>query len=617
MGLFRQFPYTNFHELNMDQILKIMREMQDEWDFTKNQWESYKDFIDNYFANLDLDAETLKAIQAMAASGDLNTVIDPVIVTETARWLAENITPTTPVIDKTLSIPGAGADAHVVGFLESNQSGGNYTFASRLYSINTILRQYLIQNGVSIYSEASGRIWIRGTATANVMKLPLTTSFAPQNIYVEFNGTSSHSSTGARANVSLYDPLTDTVVSNAVSFRNDSGRIVGTLTPTEGTTNNVVVILYVRSGATVNLTLNLNDVLINNRVPVPYAEAMGPVQYEPSLQLSAGDKSLIIDTNVPYDRLFTMPCLYNFGSHQIDYDNHIVHFNHNNTILTPHAYYAVSDVDVEYGTDDMIYHFLYHYDTGTITSHRGNYTGNSLVLFSIYRDRLISQYAELYDKSLITLNIGYLGDSITAGVGAGGINGSYTEIMRLYYRTLIYNYGLSGSAITEEAGVSTNNFIERVPDMVNDLDIVCFMGGTNDYWRNLPLGSITDTVNTTFYGALNNLCEALQTKYPEAFIYCAVPPMGYNPDNNFDMGTKSNIGSFFDMCNAIKEVADKYGIPYLDLPEELSINPRNTTVNTKYYSDGVHMNSAGQHMLAMAHRDFINRNILKIKQRIK
>ena len=115
MGIFRQFPYSNFHEMNMDEIIKIMKQLQEEWNDTKSEWASYKDFIDNYFANLNVSEEVLHAIQAMADSGELNTVIDPVIITETTNWLAANITPTTPAVDKTLAISGAAADSKVTG----------------------------------------------------------------------------------------------------------------------------------------------------------------------------------------------------------------------------------------------------------------------------------------------------------------------------------------------------------------------------------------------------------------------------------------------------------------------------------------------------------------------
>lgn len=115
MGLFENFPYTNFHEINLDQIIKIMRQMQDEWQQVENDWDSMQDFINNYFDNLDVSEEVLQALQTMAGDGELNTIIDPVIVAETASWLAEHITPTSPAVDNTLSVAGAAADAKATG----------------------------------------------------------------------------------------------------------------------------------------------------------------------------------------------------------------------------------------------------------------------------------------------------------------------------------------------------------------------------------------------------------------------------------------------------------------------------------------------------------------------
>ena len=116
MGIFQQFPYSNFHEMNLDQIIKIMREMQDEWTNTKSEWASYKDFIDNYFANLDVSEEVLAALRTMAGTGELNEIMDPTIASETSDWLADHITqPTTPVVDTSLTVGGAAADAEVTG----------------------------------------------------------------------------------------------------------------------------------------------------------------------------------------------------------------------------------------------------------------------------------------------------------------------------------------------------------------------------------------------------------------------------------------------------------------------------------------------------------------------
>lgn len=117
MGVFRNFPYSNFHEMNLDEILKIVKNLSEEWDATKTEWATYKDFIDNYFANLDVSQEVLNALRVMALSGELNTIIDPVIATETANWLTEHITITQgeTVIDNSLTISGAAADAAAVG----------------------------------------------------------------------------------------------------------------------------------------------------------------------------------------------------------------------------------------------------------------------------------------------------------------------------------------------------------------------------------------------------------------------------------------------------------------------------------------------------------------------
>ena len=100
MGIFRQFPYTNFHELNLDQIIKIMRQMQDEWEATKTEWASYKEFIDNYFENLDVSEEVLAALRIFAEDGTLNRIMDPTMVEAAGEWLTEHMSnPSSPPLD--------------------------------------------------------------------------------------------------------------------------------------------------------------------------------------------------------------------------------------------------------------------------------------------------------------------------------------------------------------------------------------------------------------------------------------------------------------------------------------------------------------------------------------
>ena len=116
MGIFRQFPYSNFHEMNMDEILKILREMEDEWNATKTEWNSYKEFIDNYFANLDVSEEIFEKIDAMASDGSLALLLQPNTVDAVNAWLNTHITqPTDPLVDDSLLIHGAVAESASAG----------------------------------------------------------------------------------------------------------------------------------------------------------------------------------------------------------------------------------------------------------------------------------------------------------------------------------------------------------------------------------------------------------------------------------------------------------------------------------------------------------------------
>jgi hypothetical protein len=80
--------------------------------------EAYKKlqgYVNDYFSTLDVQEEINNKLDTMASSGELTKLIEPLLPNLIADWLSKNITPTTPIIDKTLTISGAGADAKIVG----------------------------------------------------------------------------------------------------------------------------------------------------------------------------------------------------------------------------------------------------------------------------------------------------------------------------------------------------------------------------------------------------------------------------------------------------------------------------------------------------------------------
>ena len=84
MGIFRQFPYSNFHEMNMDWIIAEVRRLIDEWAHYYADWESWKgditEIVNNllaWFDNLDVQEEVNNKIDEMVESGELLALIAP------------------------------------------------------------------------------------------------------------------------------------------------------------------------------------------------------------------------------------------------------------------------------------------------------------------------------------------------------------------------------------------------------------------------------------------------------------------------------------------------------------------------------------------------------------
>lgn len=82
--MINKYPYTDFNEYNLDWCITRIRDLTDEWASTKTEWsdvetewQNYKDYIDNYFANLDLSQEVSDKLDQMYADGSLLSLLQP------------------------------------------------------------------------------------------------------------------------------------------------------------------------------------------------------------------------------------------------------------------------------------------------------------------------------------------------------------------------------------------------------------------------------------------------------------------------------------------------------------------------------------------------------------
>lgn len=195
-----------------------------------------------------------------------------------------------------------------------------------------------------------------------------------------------------------------------------------------------------------------------------------------------------------------------------------------------------------------------------------------------------------------------LGDSITHGYTPG--SGSQMErpyptvVKELLGLDTVRNYGINGSRL---ANTGSNPIVTRYSDMDNDADIICVFGGTNDWSNNNALGTIDSTDNTSIYGALNELCSGLITKYPKATIFFISPLRRTN-----DATANSKGYELKDVQIAIEDVCGKYSIPVLDLYSCGNFYPSNSTQNTQLSGDGLHPNQwYHENILAPKIADFL------------
>ena len=79
MGLFDHFPYTNFHSLNLNWIVEKVQEVLGRQTQTEEDFTALHTYVEDYFNNLDYEAEIDEYLDAMITSGQFASVINPIV----------------------------------------------------------------------------------------------------------------------------------------------------------------------------------------------------------------------------------------------------------------------------------------------------------------------------------------------------------------------------------------------------------------------------------------------------------------------------------------------------------------------------------------------------------
>lgn len=134
-----------------------------------------------------------------------------------------------------------------------------------------------------------------------------------------------------------------------------------------------------------------------------------------------------------------------------------------------------------------------------------------------------------------------------------------------------YNFGIGGTKVTDTTGTDTQAMCrdERINALDSRSTLITFMGFTNDWAQNVPLGTLGSTDVSTAYGALNVLYQKLITKFPTARIIAMTPPFQKMPNRAGwadTAGFKNTLNlTVVDYGKVTKEVSAMYGVPVIDL----------------------------------------------------
>jgi lysophospholipase L1-like esterase len=214
----------------------------------------------------------------------------------------------------------------------------------------------------------------------------------------------------------------------------------------------------------------------------------------------------------------------------------------------------------------------------------------SVDIDTLYFHEINGYYKSFYNGK----KVNFLGDSITEGFGTTKTYVDYLNDVIGF--GVVRNYGVSGSNIAYISGESISSFEKRYKTMDNDADIVFVFGGINDYLHNstVPIGTSSDRVSGTFYGALHVLLSGLIKKYLDKKIFYMTPLHTTNEDVANSVTSKTLI----QYVDIIKEVCKYYGIKVIDLYSNCLFNPNINILMYMYAYDGIHPNERGHKNIA-------------------
>lgn len=215
----------------------------------------------------------------------------------------------------------------------------------------------------------------------------------------------------------------------------------------------------------------------------------------------------------------------------------------------------------------------------------------------------------LYGKKII-----YNGDSICEerlnGTAANG--GAYPRIIANLTNGAYENRAVGGGTLA--VSDATHNIVNDIANMSAEADLVCLEGGINDYWKNIPLGTYSES---DFTGELNTstVCGALESILRQAINKWAGKPIVFVITHKikYTAFTANAAGyTFAQQHDMMVKILKKYSIPYYDAYESGGLNAYMDALNTGYLNGGSGEHPDGCHPDENGYKKYYVRQLMKL-----
>ena len=585
MGIFQQFPYTNFHEMNLDQIIKICKQLVDEWAQYQADWESYrtdmdaafndlKNYVNNYFMNLDLDDAISAKLNAMVADGSLERIIEPMFTSLTTR-----VTALEAAIAAIEELPeGSTSGDAALDNIRIDYNG--YTYDTPGNSVRGQAR------------EANEKI---NTGNSTLVMKPFIKDLINHGTftYGYFFNNSGELTVNNAGVVSDYIPISpgiryliarsiDTTSNpNGVLF-DKQNNVVGTV---PGNTHSFVA-PYNAYSIRLNMIKNANnpayDTDYNQRLFVN-----PDLDHEYYVSKEVRDYN-ILDGVTTFSGLLTR---------QYNEDKVIASADYKHTDLIPvmpgFSYVINRLIDSANFYTVLIYNESMEFTRGitatNLVADSNVFTiaaGERFIKVNIDLDKItvIPAICKLMDNSISGKVTAYYGDSLTWYNGKAFTWGPHEgEICRNYIHYIEQHYLPITVANAGDSGHNTLQICARISNADNfaDIDHLFIMPSSmNDDRMDVPVGVLAYDTTTydvnTIIGAVQHAIEWVYAQHPGINITIITEPKGWTyRDNKFEMVDQKFV-------DAYRRVAEFYGIPVIDLWKDCGFNKAQWSL---YYAD--------------------------------